>query len=95
MGKEKKKKKPEVRFIDTPPFKLKDKPPKRVFQGINLKKQFGFVPEIIVIEKLPKSNNVLIVRAVMTEEVMKKHDKHLKEEEKRVKAELDKKVGKK
>lgn len=55
--------KAEFEFVDTPPFKLKDKG-KRGYQAINLKKQFGFIPEVIVIEKFVGENNVLRVRAV-------------------------------
>ena len=50
-------------FINSPPFKLKDKPT-RYFQVINFKSLYGFVPNIIVIEKVRGVNNLLIVRAV-------------------------------
>lgn len=84
---------PEIRFKDTAPFKLKNNPPRRRFQGINLKKQFGFVPEIIVIEKLTQGNNLLFVRAVLTPEELekvKKQEAEQKKELKKVTAKLDK-----
>lgn len=67
----------DVRVKNTPIFKLKDKP-RRQFQGINLLKQFGFIPEVIIIEKVRGMNNGLIVRAVMTEEEIKKEEALLK-----------------
>jgi len=62
---------PGLQVRNTPPFKLKDRP-NRQFQILNLKKQFGFLPEIIVIEKLPRENNRIFVRAVLTDEEIKK-----------------------
>lgn len=63
----------DVRVKNTPIFKLKDRE-KRRFQAIHLKNQFGFVPEVIIIEKVPNMNNGLIVRALLTEEEKKKED---------------------
>lgn len=63
----------DIRVKNTPIFKLKDKD-KRRFQAIHLKKQFGFIPEVIIIEKVPNLNNGLIVRAILTEEEKKKED---------------------
>lgn len=62
-----------VRVKTTPPFKLKDKQG-RNWQGINLLKQFGFLPETIIVEKLPGVTNGLIVRAVLTPEEIAKED---------------------
>lgn len=62
-----------VRVKTTPPFKLKDRRG-RSFQVINLQKQFGFLPETIVVEKIPGSNNGLIVRAILTPDEIKKED---------------------
>jgi len=64
----------EIRVKNTPPFKLKDKTG-RNFQAINLRKQFGFLPEIIIIEKIPIEHDVLFVRAVLTEEEIAKEEK--------------------
>lgn len=49
-------------ILATPVFKLKDKP-HRLFQVIDLKAQFGKVPELIAVEKVRGANNKLIVRA--------------------------------
>lgn len=64
----------DVRVRSTPPFKLKDKPT-RQYQGINIKKQFGFYPEIIIIEKVLGHSNTLIIRAVLTEDEIQKENK--------------------
>lgn len=68
---------PDVRVRTTPPFKLKDKE-SRKYQGINLKKQFGFIPEVIIIEKVQGYNNTMVVRAVLTEDEIKKEKELLK-----------------
>ena len=60
-----------IRVRSTPPFKLKDKPT-RQYQGINLSKQFGFLPEVIIIEKVPGHTNTMVVRAVLTEDEKKR-----------------------
>lgn len=52
-------------------FKLKDKG-QRMFQPMDLKKQFGFIPEVIVIEKIRGENNTLRVNAILTAEEMRK-----------------------
>lgn len=70
---EDKKKDDDVRVKNTPIFKLKDKERRR-FQAINLKNQFGFVPEVIIIEKVPGMNNGLIVRAILTDAEKKRED---------------------
>ena len=59
----------EVRVKNTPTFGLKDKH-KKHYQAINLKKQFGFLPEVIIVEKMPGKKIVLVVRAVMTPEAL-------------------------
>jgi|GEM_PF-6618844 len=63
----------ELRVKTTPAFKLKDKQGKQ-FQFINLHKQFGFLPEVIIVEKVQGVKNAFIVRAVLTEEEMRKED---------------------
>ena len=57
----------------TPFFKL-HKDQGKHYQGINLRKQFGFIPENIIIERLPSRNNVYRVCAVLTEEEIKKEE---------------------
>ena len=79
------KKEPEIRVRSTPEFKLKDRPPKRRAQPIKLKNQFGFIPEVIIIEKVWGKNNRMIVRAVLTPEEIEKEDKRRKEFEKKMK----------
>lgn len=54
----------------TPPFKLKNKPG-HLYQIINIKKQFGFIPEAIVIECVPQLKNTFVVHAVVTEKDLK------------------------
>lgn len=63
----------DIRVRNTPVFKLKDRERRR-FQAIHLKNQFGFVPEVIIIEKVMGMNNGLIIRAILTEEEKKKED---------------------
>jgi hypothetical protein len=65
--------KDEIRVKNTPPFKLKDKLG-RNFQAINLKKQFGFLPEVIILEKIPGEHDTIFVRAVLTKDEVKKED---------------------
>jgi hypothetical protein len=65
-----------LRVRNTPPFKLKDRVG-RNYQAINLFKQFGFLPAVIIIEKVFGRNNIVIVRAVLTAEEIKKED-HLR-----------------
>lgn len=63
----------ELKVRNTPIFKLKDKAGRR-FQAINLEKQFGFVPEVIIIEKVQGQNNKIFVRAVLTKDQIKKEE---------------------
>lgn len=75
MTKEKKQDKPttptELRVRETPFFKLAKKST-RSFQIIDLRKQFGFIPERIVIERMTSRNNVIRIVAILTEEEIKK-----------------------
>ena len=71
---------PEIRFRTTLPFKLKDRPRQRNYQAIHLVKQFGFTPEVIIIEKVIGKNNAFMVRAILTPEEVEK-EKKLKEAE--------------
>jgi len=68
------KKNTEVRVKNTPPFKLKDKNG-RFYKAIHLKNQFGFVPEVIIVEKVKDKHDTIIVRAVMTPESTEKENK--------------------
>jgi hypothetical protein len=51
----------------TVPFKLKDKN-ERNWKAFNLKTQFGFIPEVIIISKFPRKNNIIILSAVVPPE---------------------------
>lgn len=64
-------------------FKLKDKAGRR-FMPIHLLKNFGFVPEVIIIEKVWGYSNTLVVRAVFTEDEIKKEDKAIKNKKKKL-----------
>jgi hypothetical protein len=67
-----KKKEPKVRGIG--PYKLKNHPENRRSIVINLKREFGFLPEVIIIAKDPKSNNKFAVIAVLPEKEVKKEE---------------------
>lgn len=62
----------DIEVVTTPAFKLKDKAGRR-YQAINLQSQFGFIPETIIIEKVPGHTNTLIVRAIVPLPVEKKN----------------------
>ena len=49
--------------LSTPAFKLRDGQDNN-HQIINLRAQFGFVPEMILIEKIRGRNNALVVSAI-------------------------------
>jgi hypothetical protein len=76
----------DIRARNTPIFKLKDKQGRR-FQAIHLVKQFGFVPEVIIVEKVHGMNNGLIVRAILTKEEKEREDKMRAEFAKKVETE--------
>ncbi len=58
---------------NSPVFKLKDKKLRNLLP-IDLEKEFGFQPKLIVIEKVRGRNNTFFVRAVLTEEEREKQD---------------------
>lgn len=64
-----------LRVKSTSSFKLKDKAG-RSFQVLKLS-DFGFIPEVLIIDKVAGESNTLIVRAVMTEEAIKEEDARL------------------
>lgn len=66
-GKPIKTKGPTIPVRQSLPIKFKDKEGRRRIT-IHLKSFFGFVPETLIIEKIPKKNNVIRVSAVLTEE---------------------------
>lgn len=69
---------PKVEFNvkPTPFFKLK-KDKEKSFQMIDLKKQFGFLPERVIIERMVDRNNVIRLIAVLPDKLLKK-EKDLK-----------------
>ena len=58
------KSKKDIQILTTTPFKLKDKRD-RSWKAFNLKSQFGFLPESIIISKVDGKNNLLILSAVI------------------------------
>lgn len=69
------KKVPMMKVQSTKPIKLKDKPGRGGVQ-FNLKRDFGFVPEEIMIQKVAGQNNTIVVSAIVPQKVL------LKEKEK-------------
>lgn len=69
--------KTQIRVHNSPAFKLKDKE-RRNHVLINFQKDFGFIPEQIIIEKVKGYNNAFIVRAILTPEEIKKEDERIK-----------------
>ena len=61
----------ELQVKSTPFFKLNKKLGKHL-QAIDLRKQFGFVPERIIIERLTSRNNVVRIIAVLPDKEIKK-----------------------
>ncbi len=53
-----------TKIISTKAFKLKDKP-SRQHMAISLVDSFGFIPEIIVIEKVPRMHDTVVVHAIV------------------------------
>lgn len=84
-----------VRVKNTYPFKLKDHPLGRNYRVIPLENTFGFIPEVIIIEKLKGQNNWLFVRAVMTKDELEKEKLLVKKENDKRKPNSTKKGSKK
>ena len=60
------------------PVKLKDKPGRHMYP-FNLKQTFGFVPEVVIVQKIKGENNRIILSAIMTEDELKKEKLQIKE----------------
>ena len=73
-------KKEDIKIRSTIPFKLKDRQ-NRNWKAFNLKAQFGFLPETIIISKPHGQNNVFNLSAVLTKEELTK----IKEQKKKTK----------
>ena len=76
MPKVKEEKNQDIRVKNTPVFKLKSKP-KKHFQMIHLVNQFGFVPEVLIFERVLGMKNEFMVRAILTQEELEKEEKML------------------
>lgn len=63
----------DIRVKTTQSFKLKDKVG-RQYKVLPLEKLFGFAPETIIIEKVHGQNNQIVVRAVLTDEEIKREE---------------------
>ena len=72
--KEKMKQLPMMKVQSTPPIKLKDKAGRDGIK-LNLKKDFGFIPEEIIIQKVYGGNNKIVVSAIVPEMVLQKEEK--------------------
>lgn len=66
MPKPPKEERPKIKVRPTPPIKLKDKHG-RQYVTINLKHLYGFIPEVIIVSKVPGEHDTVIVSAVLTE----------------------------
>lgn len=64
----KSKTKEDVVVVSTGVFRLKDKPVEKAIQYVNLRMQFGRVPEVIAIEKVQGQNNRFILRGFLPKE---------------------------
>lgn len=60
-----------VKVKPSPYFKLRKEKGKN-FQAMTLLKQFGFIPDTIIIERMGERNNVIRILAVLTEAEKKK-----------------------
>lgn len=60
-----------VQVIASPRIKLKDKAG-RGGVVFNLQKDFGFIPEKIIVQKVQGQSNTIVVSAVLTQEMLEK-----------------------
>lgn len=70
---EEKKKKEDVRFKASAWFKLKDKPSRQMIM-INIIKEFGFVPEVVFIEKKLGASSTVRFGAILTDKEKQAED---------------------
>jgi len=61
---------PEIPVKSTPPIKFKDKPGRGGIE-INFRRDFGFIPSSIIIQKVHGKNNTIIVSAPKFKEMIK------------------------
>lgn len=76
----------ELKVCKLKPIRLKDT--ERPFVPIIFERDFGFIPEAIIIEKVPEISNTFIVNAVLTKEEAERLEK---EEELKIKTGIAKK----
>ena len=77
--KEKQNKEPMFRVKQLRPPKLKDVPEHRSRVVMNLRDQFGFMPEIMIIDKVKGSSGRIIISAVLPKEMADKIEAEEKE----------------
>lgn len=66
-------KKDSIRVRTSSVFKIKNKIGK-YYHAMNLYREFGFLPESIIIESVPGLKNTFVVRAVLSKEEAEKED---------------------
>lgn len=54
---------------NTPPFRLKDRMNKN-YRAIDIVKQFGFIPEVIIFERIAGTKDIFVVRAVVPDRLL-------------------------
>jgi len=79
-----------IQVRSTPIIKFKDKAGRGGVK-FNLKTDFGFVPEEMIVQKVRGKNNAVVVHAVLTQEQL---DIEKKERDKQLKKQKNKKVSK-
>ena len=75
----------ELQVCKLKPIRLKDV--ERPFVPIIFERDFGFIPEAIIIEKVPEISNTFVINAVLTKEEL---ERLKKEEELKVKEKIKK-----
>lgn len=80
MTKKDSNKKMQVMQLRPPKFKDKGARSRAI---INLKNAFGFMPEIMIIDKVPNENNKIIISAVLPPEMAERYDTEEKTEDKK------------
>ncbi len=73
---------PTIPVRQSRPIKLKDKAG-RSRVTFHLRTFFGFMPETLIIEKVSKENNTIIISAVLTDGELKNENKRSKENRKK------------
>lgn len=83
-------KKPMLQVKSTPQIKLKDKMGRGGIQ-FNFMRDFGFIPEEIVIQKVQGRNNCIVVSAILPKPILEKEENDKKRKESKA---MDKGSGK-